>query len=278
GFVTTRVEPFLRECQSSPETTRELKIADSGIDVEIRYAPGGDSLTATHPSYTSSYSLTRNPLFNTLKRKLDQLKRTGGKGAHGIIACAGDYDLRASSGGTFDSSRIIAEAFRQNSRLSFVLTLWSEDSFGACPIRSRLYRNARASDILPDDVAVALETLATHFPTAVNSGINALNELDFWRWKRGRYFYGSFSMNKHEIRVSARFLIELLAGRTTLEEFLARHGGDQGFLPIFEQKLRAGQILDGARIERDPEKDDDWVVFHFREWDPAMGSLRAEEE
>jgi hypothetical protein len=85
-------------------------------------------------------------------------------------------------------------------------------------------------------------------------------------------------MNKREVKVSARFLIELLAGRSTLDEFLARHGGDRGYVTLFEQKLRSGQSLDGVRIEREPEKDDDWVVFHFSEWDPALGLLRAAEE
>jgi len=40
-FVTARVDPFLRECQSAPEATRDVIIAEPGIEVEIRYSPGG---------------------------------------------------------------------------------------------------------------------------------------------------------------------------------------------------------------------------------------------
>jgi hypothetical protein len=275
-FVEVHVEPFLKTCASATDSRRELLLQREGVDCTIQYDPKRRYLSGSRPAYTAIYSLTRNPLYNALKKKVDQLAGSGRTGPHGVIVCAGDFDVREQSHRSFGTGAIIAEAFRQYSRLSFVLMIWSEDRIGEpCPIRCKLFRSAASVQPLSDEASALLAALGDAFPLAVNSGINALYELDDHYSKRWHFSVGSFSMSNTEIKLSARTLLELLAGRITLDDFLDRHGRDRGWVPMFEQKLRTGQLLIDARIERLPEGDDDWVVFRFSDWDPATGLLRA---
>ncbi len=276
-FLSNRVDPFLAACAREPTVPREMEVREQGLDLRIGFRPSGSTSAMSYPSFTTNYSKTRNSIFNVLKRKAQQLRDTGFPGPRGVILCAADADLRGSQGGGHGLRAITSEVFRQNPSLSFVLTIWSLDPvFDRGEYRSELYVNPAARNPLGAHAAEALRRLHAMLPEPRNSGRNALNQLRFWRWKRGRYFYGSWKMSEATVQISARVLMEYLAGRIDRDEFLARHGVDQGFVSLFEQKLRCGQLLIEAEVRHEPDRDDDWVVFRFGPPDPAVAPLRPE--
>lgn len=136
--------------------------------------------------------------------------------------------------------------------------------------------NPDARHPLGDEAIYAVQRLASVLPEPRNSGTNALNQLRFWRSRFGEYFYGSWQMNAESIQISARVLMEYLAGRISQDEFVALHGGNRGMITLFEQKLRLGQLLVEAEIRHEPERDDDWVFFRFGPPDPAAAPLKPE--
>jgi hypothetical protein len=276
-FFKEVLDPFLIACARERNVSRETKISGEGIELHLSFTPNSKISGMGCPSFTTNYSRTRNSIFNILKRKGQQLRDTGFVGARGVILCAADADLRPSASAGHGLRAITSEVFRQNHSLSFVLTLWSLDPvFERGEYRSELYLNPSALHALGPQAVDALTRLHTVLPEPRNGGTNALHEIRFWRWKRGRYFYGSWAMTESAVKISVRVLLEYLAGRITREEFLDRHGRHQRFVSLFEQKLRRGQLLVGAAIKHEPDRDDDWIEFEFGPPDPALAPLRPE--
>ncbi len=72
------------------------------------------------------------------------------------------------------------------------------------------------------------------------------------------------------VKLSARLVLEYLAGRVTSEEF--RHFG--GTPQVLELTLKAGKTIKSARIEKAGlDEDDDHIVFEL-DHDYAASSLR----
>ena len=79
------------------------------------------------------------------------------------------------------------------------------------------------------------------------------------------------------IKVSARALLELLAGRITMEQF--QHFTGLTDKPtqknIFAHRLSQGDTLSAIQIEPGGiDEDDDWLIVHFKH-DPAAAPLKV---
>jgi hypothetical protein len=80
-------------------------------------------------------------------------------------------------------------------------------------------------------------------------------------------------MSKTPIKVSARRLQELLAGRITLQQFEQREFG-VGMLNRFDSELERGLTIQDARVEKAGlDEDDDILVFDLGP-DPAALPLK----
>ena len=88
-------------------------------------------------------------------------------------------------------------------------------------------------------------------------------------------------MKDKTIKLSARAVTELLAGRIDRKRFLQEHGmtgtelNEKPF-PFFEQQLLAGRTIKRASVEREPHKDDDWIVLEFDGPDTAVSPYRIQ--
>ena len=85
------------------------------------------------------------------------------------------------------------------------------------------------------------------------------------------------------IKISARELMELLAGRRTIDETNELHGwlepdqenGAGRVKNLFELRLRDGQLPSAISVVKTGEEDsDDWVEFQFGPSDPAITPFR----
>ena len=82
-------------------------------------------------------------------------------------------------------------------------------------------------------------------------------------------------MKGNEIRVSARELLDLLAGRLDQKRFAQNYAAGAG--NIFSTYQAQGKMIKRAAVERRPEEDDDWVILDFGADDPAVSSFRVPE-
>ena len=83
-------------------------------------------------------------------------------------------------------------------------------------------------------------------------------------------------MSGNKIRISARAVLELLAGSLSQAEFEKAHGFSDSKRNPFLRKLKSGQLIKSIRIEPDdvPERDDDWIVIELAD-DPAVSPFVA---
>jgi hypothetical protein len=184
------VRPFLVQCVSNPETSRETAVVTDTLDFTIGYHPGRTTTGMSYPSYATNYSVTHNTIFNALKGKAVQLRATGFDGPRGVILCGADVDLSRRQT-VFGVEAITKELFRQNKSLAFVLSLWvPQRRGGVMPYKTDLYENPAAPHRLGTASRSALVQLATQLPPPLEDGVNAVNQLNFSRWKKGKYFYG----------------------------------------------------------------------------------------
>jgi hypothetical protein len=277
---------FLASCKVEAGVPHEFKRNSSEVEIEISYDPARPYFSMSYPSFDVAYSATRNPIFNAMVRKADQLRDANAPPPYGVMLCGADVRLRPSRMGssieTYDAPKIIQHFLKQKPWIAFVLAIESDDTpyrFGA-PLRTEIsswlyLQEATPSEIVQETLR-CLEAIQKLVPPPVNSGTNALNYLRGKRPREGQSFYGSLQMTESTIRISSRGLVELLAGRVSQEAFLRRHSFGNGQPSTFEIMLRRGKTLVGVEIQKEADRDDDWLIFHFAPPDPAITKFRAD--
>lgn len=129
AFFEANITPRLQQVKQSTDDVIDLSITEEPYKIFIRYRRDATTSSGSHLSYTAAYSLTRNPLYTSLKAKAKQLSKTGFDGCKGIILCDGSCDLmRTRHTGMMNYAKqdIIYNFLRQNSSISFVLAFWVE--------------------------------------------------------------------------------------------------------------------------------------------------------
>ena len=91
----------------------------------------------------------------------------------------------------------------------------------------------------------------------------------------GRYI-GELQMGG-SVKISARQLLEFLAGKQSIEDFTKDLAS--GRLPNpFHQMLAQGRLISSVTIEHHPEKDDDTAIIEFGPPAPAVSPFRIKGE
>ena len=78
-------------------------------------------------------------------------------------------------------------------------------------------------------------------------------------------------MSGKKIRISARELVELMSGKLDQKQFVKDHSIGGG--NFFDSRLKSGELIAKASVERRPDEDDDWIVFEFGEPDAAVAQF-----
>lgn len=277
---------FLRLCQDAPVEGHRFERKCDGIEVEIGYNPAQDYMSTSYMSFDVAYSPTRNPVHHALSRKADQLRNAHSGTPKGIVLCAADCDLDKGFSGAsgFGVDRIVQHFLRDNLSIAFVLVLAALEGWQPwyrkrdeprTRIYSKLYLNQKCRMVPPERLIEVLRRVHEKIPVPVANGLNALHHLRSRRRQVGRSFSGGYGVTGDSVRISARALLELLAGRLDQKAFLERHSLPGG-AKIFDVKLQRGMTIDAVNIEQHADEDDDWITFHFRSRDPAISAYSAQ--
>jgi hypothetical protein len=271
---------------SSPDS---FVVRTEKVKLSIMYNPMQQYAGATYPSYTAAYSLENNPVYNSLKIKTAQIKRTGYSGPLSIFLCDGGCHLlnaKGYAGLDYGVDDIIQRFLGQNSSISFVLTFLVDRSenylhpMGVPQMQIRLYKNFPAFERVSGELLDCINKLNYFLPEPVNDAANAINRLKSVRRKEGLSKYGGMEMSEKTVRISARALLELLSGKVEQKKFLKDHR----LIPtethpdtknIFEIRLNHGSLIDEIQIEKSEIEDDDWILIKFTDPDPAVSPFRS---
>lgn len=276
---------FLQGIKASPNENWNFQVATSRVDVSIHYRYEGDVFSWRHSSYHARHSATKNTLYRALESKADQLRESGYVGPKGIFLCDGGcYDLM-NIGKTADdrAEAVIGSFLEKHPSICFVQGLGVQDDFnmhtGAArfSVQSRVYEGQNFN-AMSQKLREILRDIAKHIPLPEMDAKNARRAAKGRRNNVGRSFYGRFSMQHPKINISARGVLDLLAGKVEQRQFMLDHGllytSPSGSASnLFERMLGDGQMITGVEVERCPEKDDDWLVITFSDPDPAISKF-----
>ena len=290
-FLERHVGPEFRRIAEEKRAMATIAVSEPGIEFSVTYAEGQRYGSGHYPSYTAAYSPTRNPVYTALKAKAQQLKKSGATDAFGIFLCDGGCALLSKTGRQpqqISVDEVIAEFFRQISSVSFVVILVfpptrAEPFTGIVKelkITGRIYTNPRSSNALPAETLLSLinRGLAT-LPQPTATPRDALYWIARSEANEGRTIgtitHGGGLMSQ-TIKMSARKIQELLAGRMSPQELLSEYERPGApFQNPFERALRQGLTMEAISLTKTPDGDDDLLEIRFGVADPAISKLKA---
>jgi len=277
-----RLTDFFSQCKSA-KGPRRLDLSDLAPQLVVTFDPQGRYITGSHPSFTTTYSVHRNPVATALRRKRKQLARSGASGLSGTILCDAGCSLineRSSPGvGACSLKDVIFDFLRDAPDIDFVFTLGVISEYPPPylgkekhQIKPTLFSLKEPQSIKP--VHDALFAMADLLPPPQNSPDNIR------AWYIGgvdRQMLRSKPMSRSEnqVSVSARWLMELLAGRISLEEALKRYTLDPSSSDFangnpFRRMLESGRLPSNIEVAPGSDVDDDAITFKFGPPDPAI--------
>ncbi|WP_296434617.1 MULTISPECIES: hypothetical protein [unclassified Rhizobium] len=281
-FVQAQIIPELRTQIKAGVNPLRIAINDDHLGVEITINTAGAQFTTGGFSpYTTPTLIDDNPLYKALREKAKKQLR-GIEGFSGIIV--GDGDCTALScdhlgSKFFRPEEIAANVLRQYSSLDFVLMIAIQDvNVGnvSRPV-SKPMLVTRHDDQMRKDLIVVFNKMLSELPIAVNTAVNGARRAMEVEYELGNH--GGYRVEGDKITISARELMEVLAGARTFDDHDFKAAPDDGqkgaIRQFFAIALAEGRLP--AKMSVLPSTDDDndsWVEFEFGEPDAAITPFR----
>lgn len=270
---------FLEEVARSPQKKAEHRVLklDEKIDVTIGYDPQQMFASGGHLFYKKLSKLRQNVIYERLERKRSQLLESRFNGPIGIILCDGGFSIFNDSMlvdiSGYSVSDVIKQFLLDYPDLHFVITFSVEQT------TKRVLIRRCAQDSFRESHAWLLECVSRlSFPEMEMDPVNAMNHLFGENPQQGRYRRMGMSIGEKytTVSISARALVELLAGRVSQQEFFERVEFVPSEIPSplpvnpFAHALQKRQVVTEVALETAPSKDDELITFKLRGPDPAI--------
>ena len=279
-YLEKHVTPRLREIRDAG-----LEIADISIGepyrISITYRKNASASWGSHLSYTTPYSLTKNPISTSLKFKAKKLSDSGFRGCKGIILCDGACALLRSqpNAGTsaYSKHEIIGDFLRQHTSIAFVATIWVEqphrgvfDPPQGRRLHFKLFQNPTARFPLNEEAAQSLHRIPDLLPVPVNTTLSAVRGITAGKYGIGKSHYGGSKVGMEKgsrvVRISSRALLDLLAGETSPARFSEDHwpdrtGSTESTNNPFAAAVARGMMIEAITVDQNSDEDDDWITF-----------------
>jgi hypothetical protein len=287
-----KLRTALAEWLKNGRTKQSLRFIDRDIDVVITWRESVHPLLNTSSAMPSlAYDLRENPLYHVLESKSCQLSNVP-DGVHrgiflGDAGCQLFNDIyRVDRVNHTFSGRQIIEGFLANEETVDFVAVFSvkrakEGSWDTSknPRIWHLYLFEQKKSTAKIDFGRLLH-LRDLLPAPYLSGYEACSWDEqgmFSPQARGHYLPTSMSRGRQSmtVKISARALQELMAGRLTAEEF---ENWTVGRPNPFERHLALGWTISNVSFEpRNANADDDYLTFTFKN-DPAAAALRLPDQ
>jgi hypothetical protein len=293
-FVRRHFGDFVRNAVANPEVPSSCSAEFRGRVIAMAYNPQQRPYNhgASHLSPNVPYSAKRNPVYNALKAKKEQLKKSGFTGLKGIVLCDASCRMltASNSGSTFSLRDILARFSAGTQSVDFILTVGVEEQNGSWSRRStyRLKPYLHLRDGLTatdkENITRVLTMAVRHLPAPKRAGYQALHQLEHGSppsaWYAG--ISGSFELaaddHNMKIKISSRRLLALIAGEITADEFRSRYtfpyGPNNTPVDMLARAIKDGRMVEDARLEPNLDEDDDHVVLVLGALDAASAKFR----
>jgi len=280
AFFDKDFERFLERVAKNPTKPQAFHRTRASVDVEITYTPGEEFFGANYPSYARAQSLTVNSLYNSLDLKAEQLKRTEATGRRVIVACDGASEsLRqrvVSTREEYGRAQIVKRFLQDHTVSAICLVTVGRGHSGPLRLHVETITHPNTSQADANRIREVFDALPATLPPPESDAVNALIHLSGPAHRVGRSFLGGFRMSASRVTLSARVVQELLAGKTTHEDFRKHYDGSvPNPVAAFAAALKAGRLIESVNIEHCPDRDDDWLTFHFSKSDPSISPFKV---
>ena len=285
-IFTRAFDSFLGSLKVSPPNPPVYQVKNENVDVTIFYKPSSRFFSFSHPGYDLPRHVERNSIYHALRRKAAQLQNADA--SCGIFLCDGGCHALSdfwSKGLTLPGQEIIRVFLEKHENVAFVVAFGVRDDPASDQGKSR-YRvesrvfEGRHYDTISCEVTNTLKALAKQMPRPeMTPAIVWLREAADPGAIEHSFFGGSI-MQHRSLTIPGRAILELLAGRTSHQKFLRAHNplfgeGTPHETNFFEARLKEGKLIADVKVEKCPERDDDWVTITFSDPDPAVSSFRV---
>jgi hypothetical protein len=280
AFVNIRVLPFFEDIRDQKMSQHKIAIEDADVSFTISYDVSQRFMGGGYPAYNVALSRKKNPLWTQLVNKASQLKAASSITQMGIIACDAGCSLfhRTGAFGTFTAVDVMQQFFSEHPLASFVLLLRVKD-LNSLTMHKRSFRvdptfYSPRKDSDSSRVRTTLTDAVTRLPKPVLDSLNAYIQCRETGYRRGHF--GGYQLTGKSVKISARTVLELLAGRTTASEFNEAHGWRSNpgqrreTVNPFERCIQEGRMITRIGVEANENDCDDWLTIEFGEPDPAI--------
>lgn len=290
-FGIQQFQKFIANIKNDPDKNEDFYLRNKEINLSIRYEPRSFHLIhISHFDDNVIVSSSQNSINDSLNRKREQLLETEYKGCLGIILCEAIENAFVRGDSIHYSSKDVINNFLHNHKeINFVLTVTVKEKpnnrFDRKPsVIIDLYEGKTEDTFDEASKDLLTNKLIGHFPKPVRSVYNAKFFVDDAQINNEMFFsegHVGVRFSHNEIKISARTMLELLAGKLTLEEVFSYWGFNDKYISSipnqFQLMLNEGKLFSEAKIERCENKDDDWLIFKFSEPDPAISPFKVPE-
>jgi hypothetical protein len=279
---------FLNQILTQPEQPAVYRVSNEKTELTLSYTPGKRFFSSTWHVYNQALEKTKNPIFNSLKAKQRQIKKTNYSGSKGIILCDAGSDMPHKQSfnsfeTTYNADDAIRDFLRQNQSIDFVLMISSVWTGKTNPFTEGKTRKILVSvfknknyETLPESIKESLENLEEYFPEPVNTASGARETIRRgFDLKSFKPLGGGLRGSAREISIPSSSVFALLAGKITQDELFESLGfkpsedGRQTIRNLFEYKLEQKMRIVEVKVE--PRAyDDDMLTFVFDGPDPAI--------
>lgn len=285
-LVKRHLKPFALEVASDPLVPSRLEIDEPIAKFVVEYKGPSQYSGGSHRSYDSALSIDNNVLFNRLHDKTRQLRGAPEGAVRMLVICDGDCALLRNRNPLegFSAKQIAQHFLGRSQTIDLVALVTIVEGRGIFARQSQRYVQcdfvAAASgrpNHLTDNICRALTSLlgdaVLKLPEPIMMPTNSLRRNLDSEWSAS--MEGGYSISGDKIKVSARAVLELLAGAMSYERFAEVHRWKEGDLNMFRSQLASGQLFRSAKIESlGQSQDDDWLEFEFGPPDPAISAFR----
>jgi hypothetical protein len=289
-ILNERFNNFILEILKSPRSLHHFNVNTSDADVMINYNPNKRGFSGNYPSYKEMVLLNENLIYDALNRKVSQLIDSKFDGPLAIFLCDGGSDLfdkKPPTWFSYSTDDVINSFLSNNEEISFIITFTTKPKNKYEPFNLKndyeiVYKiyNGLKFDQMDFDLHGIIEQVKEGFPKPESTPRNALNYLKGANPNLGRSNFGGMELGatkeRTRVKISARALLELLAGKVRLEKFFEEHGFIPSELKVqrlfnpFNAALDRGQMIDSILVEKSDSQDDDWITFELKGPDPAI--------
>ena len=291
AYLKREIEPYIRLLAKNKPAKDTRSFDSEDVQLTLQYNTSQEFSGGGHIVYNIPYSATRNPIYTALEKKARQLSHASESSVRVVILCDADcYALQTSTVGvgTMSAAQVVEHFLRKSGSIDAVLIVTTEliDRYSNYDRRLRISakwitRTSGARFVDAEALASVRAILASaldQLPTPMLDPHNAMI-----RTNAVGYGHGTLgaAMSDNRIKLSARKVLELLAGTESQERFLQSYGWDgiwKNSPNPFQLALARGKVITAASIASGGDADDDWIEFEFSDPDPAISPFRRSGE